>query len=185
EPKPEPIPEPKPEPIPEPKPEPIPEPKPEPIPEPKPEPIPEPKPEPIPEPKPEPAPESKPEPKQETPEHRSLVELLRQGDKPETPTVLTIGDRLGEQKELPLQQRINSHPVADLRQIININDKFSFMSELFHNNMKAYNKFILDLNGIATRSEAMQYVETVAAENKWDMESLAVKTFYTILERKF
>ena len=98
---------------------------------------------------------------------------------------MTIGDRLGEHKELPLQHKINSHPVADLRQIININDKFSFMSELFHNNMKAYNKFILDLNGIPTRAEAMQYVEAVAADNKWDMESLAVKTFYTILERKF
>ncbi|MBP5535710.1 MAG: hypothetical protein J6X62_02855 [Bacteroidales bacterium] len=125
----------------------------------------------------EPAPSAKTEP--------SLVDYLRHGDMPEQPTVRTIGDALGEEKEELLDKKMNGKRITDLRQAININDKFSFMNELFHSNMKAYNKFILDLNDIEDRTLAMGYVSSVAEQYHWDMESLAVKTFYSILERKF
>ncbi|MBR1643762.1 MAG: hypothetical protein IJ684_00105 [Bacteroidales bacterium] len=77
------------------------------------------------------------------------------------------------------------HKISDLRTVININDKFSFMNELFHNNMKAYNDFILRLNAIRTRDEALAYTREVAQQYQWDNESVTVKTFYTLFDRKF
>ena len=59
------------------------------------------------------------------------------------------------------------------------------MSELFHNNMKAYNDFILQLNSTESRDEAMRYVENMAAQYQWDSESLAVKSFWKIFNKKF
>ena len=72
-----------------------------------------------------------------------------------------------------------------LEVICTINDKFSFMTELFHSNMKAYSDFILVLNGMSEREEALEYVAQVAEQYNWDNESLTVKNFYAIFDRKF
>ena len=194
-----------PEPI-EQKPEPVHVPEPEPVPEPKPV---EPKaddrewsqqkPEPKPvERKPEPATEQtsmlfdqeetkKPTPKQETKQtataksQPSLLDYLKHPVE-ETPTVRTLGETL--RGVIPTSNTLE-HKVSDLRTVININDKFSFMTELFRNNMKAYNDFILKLNEMATREEALAAVEEVAAQYQWDADSMAVKNFYKVFDKKF
>ncbi len=87
--------------------------------------------------------------------------------------------------EEQLETRVHAKKVDDLRTIININDKFSFMSELFHNNMKAYNDFILQLNAMTSREEALAFVAGVASQYNWDDNSVVVKGFYKIFDRKF
>ena len=108
--------------------------------------------------------------------------------KEEKPTVRTLADTLnhsGLSVEEKLETRVNAKKVEDLRTVININDKFSFMSELFHNNMKAYNDFIMRLNGYTTREQALAYVADVAAQYGWNSESLVVKNFYKVFDKKF
>ncbi len=94
----------------------------------------------------------------------------------------TLGEQLAAQH--PLQNNLE-RKVDDLRTVININDRFSFMNELFHNNIKAYNDFILALNAIENRDEAMALVSEVALQQKWDNESATVITFHKILDKKF
>ena len=107
--------------------------------------------------------------------------------KEEKPTVRTLADTLNHSglSVEKLETRVNGKKVEDLRTVININDKFSFMSELFHNNMKAYNDFILRLNGYTTREQALAYVADVAAQYGWNSESLVVKNFYKVFDKKF
>ena len=114
-----------------------------------------------------------PEAKAEQP---SLLDYLQQ------PASRTLGERLAEAK--PAQSALEKK-VDDLRTVININDKFSFMSELFKGNMKAYNDFIMHLNATTLRDEALAHVAEVAAQYKWDEASSAVKTFYKIFDKKF
>ncbi len=115
----------------------------------------------------------------------SLLDYLKQTVE-EKPTVRTIGDTLGEVENGKRNGETGwNQKVSDLRTVININDKFSFMSELFHNNMKAYNDFILRLNSIDTRDEALLCVNEVSAQYKWDENSLAVQSFYKIFDKKF
>lgn len=175
---------PEPQPEPEPEPEPIPQPEPQPEPEPEPEPIPQPEPEPEPEPLPEPEPE--PLPKEE-PKADSKQPSLFDYFKPvaEKPASRTIADSLGAAHINDLDKKLNANKVSDLRTVININDKFSFMNELFRNNMKGYNDFIMKLNALNSRDEALAYVHEIAEQYKWDDESLTVKTFYSIFDRKF
>ena len=106
----------------------------------------------------------------------------------DTPAPRTLADTLGEKAaQAAIANNTNPRPdrVHDLRTIININDKFSFMNELFHNNMKGYNDFILRLNAIDNREEAQTYVDSIASQYSWDNESMTVKTFYSIFNRKF
>ena len=114
-----------------------------------------------------------PEAKAEQP---SLLDYLQQ------PASRTLGESLAEAK--PAQSALEKK-VDDLRTVININDKFSFMSELFKGNMKAYNDFIMHLNATTLRDEALAHVAEVAAQYKWDEASSAVKTFYKIFDKKF
>ena len=127
--------------------------------------------------------ETKPEP-----QGNSLFSYLNNPPQEEKPTVRTLADTLQVSQhnvEERLEKKVNAKKVDDLRTIININDKFSFMSELFHNNMKGYNDFILHLNTIADRDEAMAYVNNVAGQYEWDQNSMAVQTFFQIFDRKF
>jgi len=162
--------------------EPTPAPEPEPVVVPEPEPVVAPEPEPVAAPEPEPVVEPKVEPRGQA----SLLDYLKYQVE-ETPTVKTLGDALTG----AAAQRVAANhdqlvkKVDDLRTVININDKFSFMSELFHNNMKAYNDFIMQLNGIAGRDEALSRVQEVAKQYGWDDNSVVVKTFYTIFDKKF
>ncbi len=139
-----------------------------------------------PEPEPVPAPVSEPEPVAAPGGQASLLDYLKRPVE-EQPTVRTLGDTLGEQSPLGGQQSAvgSQQKVSDLRTVININDKFSFMSELFHNNMKAYNDFILRLNAIDNRDEALLAVNEMSAQYRWDEASLAVKAFYTVFDKKF
>ena len=117
----------------------------------------------------------------------SLFDYLNQ-DNGENKPKRTLADTLnqgGRTVEDQLETRVKSKKVDDLRTIININDKFSFMSELFHNNMKAYNDFILRLNAFTDREEALAYVDEVAAQYMWNNNSLVVKNFYKVFDHKF
>ena len=120
-------------------------------------------------------------------QQESLLDLF-QNEKGEGQPRRTLADTLTKNKqnvEERLETRVNAKKVDDLRTVININDKFSFMSELFHNNMKAYNDFILKLNAIADREEALAYVGEVAEAYNWDNNSVVVKGFYKIFDKKF
>ena len=207
EPAPEPEPEPvvEPEPAPEPEPEPVVEPEPEPVVEP--EPAPEPEPvsmaafeaeggllfdevvlpaEPVVEPQAAPAPEPKAEPaeapKAEPRKEPSLLDYLSH-PVGEQPGVRTLGESLGSNQATGLSGM--TRKVDDLRTVININDKFSFMSELFKNNMRAYNEFIMQLNGIGSRQEALAVVADVAEQYQWDKDSAVVAAFYKVFDKKF
>ncbi|MBP5541718.1 MAG: hypothetical protein J6X88_08740 [Bacteroidales bacterium] len=122
------------------------------------------------------------------PAGNSLFSYLKNTPQEEKPTVRTIADTLNTSQhnvEEQLEKKVNAKKVDDLRTIININDKFSFMSELFHNNMKAYNDFILRLNAYVDRQQALDYVADIAKQYSWNNESLAVKNFYKVFDRKF
>lgn len=113
-------------------------------------------------------------------EQASLLDFLKQ------PAARTLGESLGGASVAESGfERSVARKVDDLRTVININDKFSFMSELFKNNMRAYNDFIMYLNTLSSRDEALAHVKQVAEQYKWDENSAAVQTFYKIFDKKF
>lgn len=158
---------------------------------------PEPAPMPEPEPMPEPvvAPEPEPEPEVASVKEEPVVENKAKVEQPSlfdylggTPATSTLAEKIAYKRpsiEEQLESHVSQKKVDDLRQVININDKFSFMNELFHNNMKAYNDFIMKLNAIQDREEGLKAVEEIAAQYSWDATSLAVRTFYKYFDRKF
>ena len=132
---------------------------------------------------PAPAQEATPQPARQ---QSSLFDMLsNNGTREQQPATRTLGDNLGIAHQGGIDNKLNNNKVNDLRTVININDKFMFMNELFRNNMKGYNDFIMQLNAITNRDEALRHVEAVAEQYGWDNESLAVQTFFKVFDRKF
>lgn len=80
-------------------------------------------------------------------------------------------------------------PVApkytDLRSIIGINDKFTFINDLFEKDMRNYNEFINTLNKIEDLDEARSFVQKNATLHNWDKESMAVQLFMSVYKRRY
>ncbi|MBR4739444.1 MAG: hypothetical protein IK058_05520 [Bacteroidales bacterium] len=122
------------------------------------------------------------EEKSEKEKEEGQVSLLDYLNKP---SQRTLGESLAEgirSSEFGIK---GSEKVDDLRTVININDKFSFMSELFGGNMKAYNDFIMRLNATAEREEALAHVHDIATQQRWDEASPTVQAFYKVFDKKF
>lgn len=122
----------------------------------------------------------------QAPHELSLFDMLSKSADNKQP--VSVGDKFEQgQRNVGdvISEQVASHKVTDLRTIININDKFSFVGALFHNNMRAYTDFILRLNAIERREEAVAYISEVAQQYNWNMDSIEVKTFNKIFDRKF
>ena len=74
---------------------------------------------------------------------------------------------------------------TDLRSLIGINDKFTFINDLFEKDMRNYNEFINSLNKIEDLGEAQSFVQQNATIHNWDKESMAVQLFMSVYKRRY
>ena len=73
-------------------------------------------------------------------------------------------------------------PVADLMAAIGINDRFTFIRELFNNDKKAFEGTIEVLNEAGSFNNAFNYL---IREFNWDMDSEPVQLLLGIIRRKY
>ena len=85
----------------------------------------------------------------------------------------SVGSRLGHQT------------VTDLKSIIGIAEKFSFINELFGGDPHAYEKAIIQLNGATSLTEAEEYLGTLRLNHKWPADSSQSVLLIEIIRRKF
>lgn len=79
----------------------------------------------------------------------------------------------------------NIQKFTDLRSIIGINDKFTFINDLFEKDMRSYNEFINSLNKIEDIDEAQNFVQSFAYKYSWDKESMAMQLFASVYKRRY
>ena len=122
----------------------------------------------------------------------SVTKATEQVDRFSNVGVKTLADKFQESKvkgnalyEERQEKDIKQQRVEDLRTVIGVNDKFLFINELFAENMRAYNEFIMQLTKMNNTEDAVAYLKTIEEKYNWDRESLAVQTFIKVFERKF
>jgi hypothetical protein len=72
--------------------------------------------------------------------------------------------------------------ISDIKQAINIGDRFRFQRELFKGNGEDMNKTLHYINQLATLEEVQSFLQS---KYNWDVESESVEDFYQIVRRKF
>ncbi len=72
--------------------------------------------------------------------------------------------------------------IGDIKQAINIGDRFRFQRELFRGNGEEMNKTLTYLNQLATLSEAESFLQS---KYGWTIENESAEDFYQIVRRRF
>lgn len=91
----------------------------------------------------------------------------------------------GKTKE-SLAQKHAKKAIADIERSIGLNQRFSFIKNLFENNKEAYNEAVKKLNSCASFLEADDYIHNVLMPKyKWDENTVHVIKFIDIIERRY
>jgi len=106
-------------------------------------------------------------------EKKLLSDTLRSGQE-------YRNEQLGKEAGQDLSTKLSKRSVTDLRKIINLNDRFMFIRELFDGDKERYEETLRLLNGAATRREALSVLEGF----RWDKKSEAAQRFMELVERK-
>jgi hypothetical protein len=84
-------------------------------------------------------------------------------------------------------------PVAEVKQpaktlpniVININDKFRFINELFASNANEYNIAIEQINAVSSPAEMSSYLKGLKSIYSWNDDNEVVKTLYALAQKRF
>jgi hypothetical protein len=125
--------------------------------------------------------------KEEKPETEKMKEQVHQSEETQ---ILSDKFKGGETLYESLHQSFSNHheivgnvkPVSDILSAIGLNDRFTFIRELFENNTPIFENTIKMINEAGNYDEACGYLNGHFA---WDMESDVVKQLLDIVRRKF
>ena len=98
---------------------------------------------------------------------------------------LSLTQKLQEAREKSMGTGFREKLPRDLKSLININEKFLFINELFGGNLRDYAQMIDRFNGLKEKKEAFSLLEELLKKHYWDTQSAAFKKFREVIERRF
>jgi hypothetical protein len=111
-------------------------------------------------------------------EAKEIHELIGEGGE-------SLNDRLKEEKK-EIASRLQDTPIKDLRKGIGINDRFTFVNELFRGDEAMYERSIKTINGFNILSEAEYWISReLKLKLGWNDTSETVQHFYQLVRRRF
>jgi hypothetical protein len=97
----------------------------------------------------------------------------------------SLNDRL-KQEKTEVAHVLKEAPIKDLRKGIGINDRFTFVRELFRGDEAFYERSIKTINSFHIFSEAEYWINReLKFKIGWDDETDIVKHFYQLVRRRF
>lgn len=112
----------------------------------------------------------------------TLIEIIREIQEDQS-----INDLIakGKVKESLADKHLKK-PIADLEKHIGINQKFSFINNLFDGDKEAYDEAIAFLNSCTGFLEADDYIQNrLRQKYNWDEETVSVIKFMDLVERRY
>lgn len=97
----------------------------------------------------------------------------------------SLNDRLKEERT-EVAHRLKETPIKDLRKGIGINDRFTFIRELFRDDEAFYERSIKTINSFHIFSEAEYWINReLKFKIGWDEDKPVVQHFYQLVRRRF
>lgn len=112
----------------------------------------------------------------------TLIEIIE-----EIQEDITINQRIsqGNTKE-SLAQKHAKKAIMDIEKSIGLNQRFSFIKNLFNNDTEAYNEAVKRLNSCASFLEADDYIHNeLMPKYDWDQNTVHVIKFIDLIERRY
>ena len=96
-----------------------------------------------------------------------------------------FNDKLKEAREQSLGPRTGPSAPVDIKSLININDKFLFINDLFDGDYKEYTHAIEIFNNFDEKGEAYDFLDSLLKDNLWNSSSAAFLRLKEIVEKRF
>ncbi len=90
-----------------------------------------------------------------------------------------------KQNDKSLAGQASRQPISNIKAAIGINDKFSYLKELFKNNINEYNEALEKLNNFDSYADAEDYFQELKAKYSWDPESKSFQGLADLLNRRY
>ncbi len=104
-------------------------------------------------------------------------------DQPAKEGKVSINEKiLSDNPKTELSQKIHKTFIKDLRDGIGVNDKFTYIRELFGGDVNRFNETVVILNNTDNLKSAQDYIDK---NFDWDFKSVPYKDFKDLVERKF
>lgn len=84
-----------------------------------------------------------------------------------------------------IAERMEEGSIEDLKKAISLNDKFTFIRQLFAEDHAAYEEVIKKLDKASDKDEAIVTINEVMVKFSWEEEDDAVQKFRDLIDRKF
>lgn len=84
-----------------------------------------------------------------------------------------------------IANKMQLSPISNLSGHISLNQRFSFIANLFKNNADAYNSTVSAIDKMSNGNEARETLNSLQIEYNWDLENKEVIDFVTLVERRF
>jgi len=99
----------------------------------------------------------------------------------------TVYDKISTASEdKSISRKMQSDPVSDLKKSIGINEKFSFINELFDGDLDSYNRAIEQLNTCDGIGSALSLLESsYSQEYSWNIQSNSYLNLRRLVERRY
>ena len=97
----------------------------------------------------------------------------------------SINDVYKTAEDNSLLEDMKRQPITHLRTAIGINDKFSYINDLFNGENQLYEVAIDQLEGLQDADQAKHKLSELAIANEWDLESKTVMQFVELVERRY
>ena len=95
-----------------------------------------------------------------------------------------FNEKLRKAREESLGPR-SPQAASDIKSLININDKFLFINDLFDGDYKEYSKTIEIFNNFDEKGEAFDFLNMLMKDNLWNSASPAFQKLKEIVEKRF
>jgi len=97
----------------------------------------------------------------------------------------SLNDRL-KQEKTEVVHTLKDAPIKDLKRGIGINDRFTFVNELFRGDEAMYERSIKTINGFHILSEAEYWINReLKFKLGWNDNKEIVQHFYQLVRRRF
>ncbi|MBC8045754.1 MAG: hypothetical protein H7Y00_03075 [Fimbriimonadaceae bacterium] len=128
--------------------------------------------------------EKKPEPVINFTETKKRLAMI-DDDEEETEMNTALHNKLPKNKKT-LAHKIKTTKTVDLRQSIDLNDKFFFIRELFKGDHNAFDISIRHINNLTSMDEVKIYIESeLSKKYNWQKDSESMERFYEVISEKF
>ncbi len=92
-----------------------------------------------------------------------------------------------DQEDKSIGARMQQKPIASIKEVIGVNEKFLFINELFHGNIQEYHDAIARLNGMQHMQEAFDFLNKLSEQYSWDANrsSATIERLANYVQRRY